>query len=106
MKNTCPICYEEKTLVTKFECNHQVCNECFQYQLEKSIQLNCCICRTNINNKLLTVKEQEIINNKEVITDEPSLTSQLNIESDESPEWMLQNYLSLTNKFLEDLINL
>ena len=105
----CPICYEKKTLVSKFQCNqHKICNKCFINHLEKSVNINCPICRVEIDDSLLLIEEKIIIQNKDHVTDyeQPSLVSQLNFEPEECPEWMLQNFISLTNKSIHDIINL
>ena len=70
----CPICGDVKNLESKFKCKHSVCIECFHGQLGSNVNLVCCICRSEVDNKKLRKKEKKMIDDRSNI-EAPGLSS-------------------------------
>lgn len=60
----CPICRDVKNLESKFKCKHSVCIECLHGQLGSNVNLVCCICRSEVDNKKLRKKEKKMIDDR------------------------------------------
>ena len=70
----CPICRDVKNLESKFKCKHSVCIECLHGQLGSNVNLVCCICRSEVDNKKLRKKEKKMIDDRSNI-EAPRLSS-------------------------------